>query len=220
MVRRFFKWLNGLHLIVQLLGVAIVAIAVLFYMKGPEGVWVDLFLTADQQAIELFENKQYVEAAEMFEDPAWKGTSLYRAGDYAEAAEAYARMGNAVGFFNRGDSFLKAFEYRKAITSFEQSVADEPDWVEAQENLELARYILVYIERAREQGDTGEQGGIGADEIVYDSESQSGEQTEVTRESTIEAQSAEKWMRSVDTETAEFLRSRFMLEASRKGDVE
>ncbi|MEM9759195.1 MAG: VWA domain-containing protein, partial [Pseudomonadota bacterium] len=58
--------------------------------------------------------------------------------------------------------------------------------------------------------------GIGADEVVYDNTSDRGRDTEVTRDSVVEAQSAEKWMRAVDTETAEFLRTRFFLEASRE----
>ncbi len=37
-----------------------------------------------------------------------------------------------------------------------------------------------------------------------------------TQESTIQAALAEKWMRSVDTETHDFLRIRFALEAARK----
>ena len=217
MVGRVIQLLNSLHLVVQLVGVTLLAAAVLFWMKGPEGEFVDLFLTADQQGRQLYEQKQFLAAAETFADPAWKGTAQFRAGQYAEAAETYARMASAEGFYNRGNAYMRAFEYRKAITSYEQAVADAPDWVEAQENLELARYTLDYIERAREQGDTGEQGGIGADDVVYDQSGQRGEQTEVTRESAVEAQSAEKWMRSVDTETADFLRSRFLLEASREG---
>ncbi len=219
MVGRIVIYLNGLHLLVQLVGVAAVAVAILFWMKGPEGEFIDLFLTSDQQGRTLYERKDYLAAAGAFSDPAWTGTAQYRAGKYSEAAESYGRLASAAGFFNRGNAFMRAFEYRKAITSYEQAVADAPDWDEARENLELARYTLGYIERAREQGDTGEQGGIGADDVAYDNTGERGEQTEVTRESAVEAQSAEKWMRSVDTETADFLRSRFLLEASREGDL-
>ena len=52
---------------------------------------------------------------------------------------------------------------------------------------------------------------------MYDNEGERGTETEVSRESAVEAASAEKWMRSVDTETADFLRSRFLLEAAREG---
>ena len=86
------------------------------------------------------------------------------------------------------------------------------------EQVQVARhpqrpYTLDYVEDAREQGSTGK---LEADDVVYDNESQRGTDTEVTRESAVEAQSAEKWMRSVDTETADFLRSRFLLEAARE----
>ena len=38
----------------------------------------------------------------------------------------------------------------------------------------------------------------------------------ITEQSTIEMESAEKWMRAVDTETRDFLRSRFALQADRE----
>lgn len=219
MVERIVKFLNELSLFAQVAVVTIIAAAVLVYLKNPEGTWVDLFFTADQQAQKLYDDKQFPEAAEKFEDPAWKGTAQYADGQYLDAAESFVRLGNAEGFFNRGDALMRGREYRKAIVAYEQAVADAPDWIEAQENLELARYTIEYLERSREAGDTGEERGLGADEIVYDNESDSGDETEVTRESALEAQSADKWMRSVDTETVDFLRSRFLLEASRWGEI-
>ncbi len=218
MVARVANYLLALPLGVQLLGVTAIALAALLALRGEDGKFLDLFLTPDQQGSLHYDNRAYAKAADAFTDPFWKGTAQYRAGAYAEAAESYGRLASGVGFYNRGNAFMRAFEYRKAITSYEQAVADAPDWLEARENLELARYTLSYIELTREQSDTGEEGGIGADDVVYDNTSDRGTETEVTRESAVEAQSAEKWMRSVDTETADFLRSRFLLEASRRGD--
>jgi Ca-activated chloride channel family protein len=111
---------------------------------------------------------------------------------------------------------MKQFEFSKAITAYEQALVEAPEWREAADNLELARYTREYIEGAREQSSTGE---LGADDVVYDNERNRGQETEVDRESMLEAASAEKWMRSVDTETADFLRSRFLLEASRRGEL-
>ncbi|MEL7044637.1 MAG: hypothetical protein AAGL66_06405 [Pseudomonadota bacterium] len=216
MLRSFTLRIATLPLFLQLLGITLLGGLALVWQRGSDGRFIDLFLTADQQGRLLFDSKQYGEAAKAFAEPAWRGTAEYRAGDYTAAAESYARLGTSVGFFNRGNAFMRAFEYRKAITSYEQAVADAPQWEEARENLELARYTLDYIERTREQSDTGEESGIGADEVVYDNTSDRGSETEVTRDSVVEAQSAEKWMRSVDTETAEFLRTRFFLEASRE----
>ena len=219
MVSRALQWLNGLGLGAQLLGVILVGAGAMLYLKGPDGAFIDLWLTHDQQGRRLFEAKDYAGAAERFDSPAWKGAAQYEAGDYAEAAATWGRIATAEGFYNRGNAHMKAFEYRPAIAAYELAVKEAPDWVEAQENLELALYTLDYIERSREQSDTGEESGIGADDVVYDNKGERGAETQVTRESVVEAQSAEKWMRSVDTDTAEFLRSRFLLEASRRGEL-
>ena len=108
---------------------------------------------------------------------------------------------------------MKGREYRQAVSAFELAVADAPDWQEAQANLELARYVVDYIERARLESDTGDESELGADDVVFDNEADRGQEIEITKESTIEKQSAEKWMRSVNTETRDFLRTRFQLES-------
>jgi len=204
---------------VRLFVVTVIATAVLIWMKGADRAWIDLLLTADQQGRLLYQQLEFPAAAERFESPAWRGTAQYRSGQYVEAATTFGRIASAEGFFNRGNAFMRAFEFRKAIRSYEQAVAESRGWIEAQDNLALARHTLDYIERVREQSDTGEESGIGADDVVYDNEGERGVETEVTRESAVDAASAEKWMRSVNTETADFLRSRFLLEASRQGKL-
>ncbi len=149
-------------------------------------------------------------------DPMWRGTALYAAGRYPEAADAFGRLPTAQGFYNRGNAFMKAFDYGKAIAAYELAVAEAPDWQEAADNLELARYVLDYIQDAREQSDTGDETELGADDYKFDNTQERGREMTITNESTIELESAEKWMRSVDTETADFLRIRFALEASRE----
>ncbi|MEM6485611.1 MAG: tetratricopeptide repeat protein [Pseudomonadota bacterium] len=203
--------------------VAIVAATVLvtlLIIKPPGEPPVALFLSPDQRGMLLYQRGEYESAASQFEDSNWKATAWYRAGRYIEASDAYALSQRAENFFNRGNAYLKAFEYRKAITNYELAVEESPQWTEARENLALAKYTLDYIERTREQSDTGEEGGIGADEVVYDNDGNRGAQTEITEQSAVEALSAEKWMRSVDTNTADFLRSRFSLEERSAGERE
>lgn len=198
----------------QLLGISIVVGALLVWQAHVAGGVAALWLTPDQQARVAYEALEFAEAYERFEDPAWKGVAAYRAGLYLDAAAAFGRIATAEGFFNRGNAFMKGREYAKAISAYEQAVAEAPDWREAQENLELAVYTLEYIERSREQSDTG-SAELGPDDIVFDSTKARGRDMEITAESAIEMESAEKWMRSVDTETRDFLRTRFLLEANR-----
>ena len=181
------------------------------------GDFTSLWLTPDQQARRAYEGLEFREAYERFEDPAWKGVAAYDSGLYEESAAAFGRIASAEGFYNRGNAFMKSGAYAKAIVAYEQAVAEAPDWGEAKENLELAIYTLEYIERVREQSDTGDESELSADEYVFDNTKERGLEVEITQQSTIELESAEKWMRGVDTETRDFLRSRFLLEATREG---
>ena len=181
------------------------------------GNFESLWLTPDQQARRAYESLEFPEAFERFEDPAWKGVAAYDSGLYEESAAAFGRIPTAVGFYNRGNAFMKARDYGKAIVAYEQAAAEAPDWVEARENLELATYTLEYIERVREQSDTGDESELSADDYVFDNTQERGVEVEITQQSTIEMESAEKWMRGVDTDTSDFLRVRFLLEASREG---
>lgn len=177
------------------------------------GDFQSLWVTQDQLAWFAYSRLEFAEAAEMFEDPMWKGTAQAKAGLYTDAAATFARLPTAAAFFNRGHALMKGREYRQAVSAFELAVAEAPDWQEAQDNLDLARYVVEYIERARLESDTGDESELGADDVVFDNEADRGQEIVITKESTIEKQSAEKWMRSVNTETRDFLRTRFQLES-------
>ncbi|MGI9437104.1 MAG: tetratricopeptide repeat protein, partial [Geminicoccaceae bacterium] len=175
----------------------------------------DWFLTADQQGRLAFEDKEFAKAAELFQDPLWRGHALYRSGQYADAAEVFSRLNTADAAFAQGMAHAKNREYRPGIAAFETALERDPDHGDAARNLEIARTILDYVESAREQSDTGEEGGIGADDVVFDNEAGRGAETTITGEDQMKMQTAEQWMRTVDTRTADFLRTRFALEAAK-----
>lgn len=201
--------------VMQLLIVTVLAGATLAWQTWRHGDFVGLWFTPDQRAQRAYDNVRFQRAAELFEDPAWKGVAEYRSGLYEASAASFGRIPTATGFFNRGNALMKNREYAKAITAYEQAVAEAPEWQEAEDNLRLSRYVLDYIERAREQSDTGDESELSADDYVFDNTRERGLEMEITEESTIELESAEKWMRAVDTETRDFLRTRFLLEAYR-----
>ncbi|NIP14413.1 MAG: hypothetical protein GWM88_06650 [Pseudomonadales bacterium] len=206
-------------MVARLAIITLAAAATLTVLTWRYGDFAGLWLAPDQQAWRAYDRREFPVAFAEFEDPAWKGVAAYRSGLYAESADAFGRIDSAQGFYNRGNAFMKGREYGKAITAYEQAAADAPDWLEARENLELARHVLDYIERVREQSDTGDETELGADDYVFDNTRERGIEIEITQESTIELESAEKWMRSVDTQTRDFLRSRFLLEAVREGNL-
>ncbi len=175
----------------------------------------DYLLTNDQQGQLAFQDKHYAEAAEKFEDPFWKGYALYSAGKYTEAAKTFALIPTAIGAFAQGTAHIKGTEYREGISAFEKALRLDPTMEKAIHNLEVSRAILEYLERIRDQSDT-QEGSEGADDFVFDKSAEGGQEILLSNKDTMKLETAEQWMRGVNTETADFLRLRFALEASRE----
>jgi Ca-activated chloride channel homolog len=199
----------------QIALITLLAVLLIGVLTWRNADFVSVWLTPDQRGRLAYEAKEFSVAAGLFVDSRWRATALYESGQYLAAAESYAVSADAVGLFNRGVALIKGREYAQAIASFELAAQEAPDWPAAQANLELARYLLDYVESAREQ--SGTDGELGADEYRYDASAERGERAVIDDRSGIREQSAEKWMRSVDTQTSEFLTTRFALEASRSG---
>lgn len=180
------------------------------------GGWKDWFLTPDQQGYLAFEDKRFADAGELFEDPMWRGYAKYRAGQYEGAIEIFQRLDSADAAFNQGLAEIKNRQYRPAVRSFETALTRQPDFPEAQHNLEVAKAIVDYVETTREQSDTGEEAGIGADDIVFDNEAARGADTEIeaTHEDTA-PQTADQWIDSINTGMEDFLRGRFLADNAR-----
>ncbi|MBW2723231.1 MAG: VWA domain-containing protein [Deltaproteobacteria bacterium] len=171
------------------------------------------FLTPDQRGRLAYEDGRFEEAAKAFQDPLWKGYALYFIGRYPEAAATLARVASADAAFAQGMALVKGREYRPGITAFEAALERDPEHIAAAHNLEVARAILSYLERQREQSDTDE-GSEGADEVVFDKEADGGTEQTMSEKDRIKIESAEQWMRTVETRTSDFLRIRFALEAA------
>ena len=88
--------------------VSLLAAIALAWQLSRVGDFESLWLTPDQQARRAYEALEFQEAFERFEDPAWKGAAAYDSGLYEESAAAFGRIPTAVGFYNRGNAFMKA----------------------------------------------------------------------------------------------------------------
>lgn len=183
---------------------------------GAASGWINWFLTPDQQGRIAFQNKKFTKAANLFQDQMWAAFSKYKAGQYEEAADIFARLDSADAAFAEGMSRLRFREYRPAIAAFETALARQPDFPEAARNLDISKAILDYVETTREQSDTGEVSGLGADDVVFDNEDKRGADTQIQGPSDKDAVplSAEQWISSIDTDMGNFLRSRFVLDTA------
>ena len=174
----------------------------------------DLWRTRDQQAARLFDEEQFAEAAARFDDGMWRGTALFRDGEFERAAAEFGRFDTPEGAFNRGNALVMLGKYPEAIGSYDRALELRPDWPDAENNRRIARLRAERLERPED--DAGGTGGmLAADEIVVDPDAPAGssENDEQVEAGVGEQMSDEElrslWLRRVQTKPTDFLRTKF-----------
>jgi Ca-activated chloride channel family protein len=117
------------------------------------------------------QNGDLAGAAELFEDPAWKGSAYYQNGDYVEATDAFTGIESSDGRYNRGNSLAKLKQFQDAIKAYEQAIAMNPDNEDAIFNKELLEKML----QQQNQGEPGENDQQESDQQQDDQENQQAE---------------------------------------------
>ena len=182
-----------------------VIVAVLYCLIS----WDFSLLTPDQKGYRFFVREDYQQAAANFADPMWKGTALFRQGQFEEAAGVFAGDDSAQGAFNEGNALVMQGKYEKAVGQYGRALALSPGWEDAMINREIA---LARAEMLKEQGGDMTGGKMGADDIVF-SETKpppsAGEEQVLGEQPSSEAELREVWLRQVQTKPADFLRAKF-----------
>ena len=180
--------------------------------------WVGWWLTPDQQGWRSFRKEKYAVAADEFANPMWRGAAWYRDGDFKKAAAEFSRMDSAEAHFNQGNARLMLGTYEAAIACYDRALERRPQWTEAQENRELA------IARGKAmEFDGGDMTGgkMGADDIVFDQDATKGDQeVEIAGGEPLSDQEIQAlWLRRLQTEPADFLKSKFSFQNAQQGDL-
>jgi Ca-activated chloride channel homolog len=183
------------------------------------GSFASLWLTPDQRGERLMARQRYAEAAKHFRDPLRQGVALYRAGQFKEAAAAFARVDSAEAAFDRGNALVMVGKYSDAIASYDRALHRRPDWREAQANRDLAEARRKMLEPPKD--DAGGTGGeLKADEFVFDDRSKQSRDTQevevVTGGKLSDEELQALWLRRVQTKPADFLRAKFSYQLSRR----
>ena len=101
-----------------------------------------------------------------------------------------------------------------AAAAFEAALALNPGDAAAAHNLDVTRRIIAYLTEARQDEDE-EEGAEPPDDTVVDLTGDQGRPARIDAESQLSEDAAEDWMRGVETKPADFLKSRFAVEAAR-----
>ncbi len=108
--------------------------------------WSDLWLRPDQQAARTLDGGDAGQAARQFDDPGWRGTAHYRAGDYADAAKDFAASGdelkNGIADYNRGNALARAGKLQEALQAYDAALQSDSTLEDARFNRELVEELL------------------------------------------------------------------------------
>ena len=127
------------------------------YALGLDGLGLDelglksMWLTQDQQAEQALQKGDAKQAAEQFENPDWKASAQYRAGDYAAAAESFAKSDAATAHYNRGNALAKANKLEDAIKAYDEALKRDPQLEDAKKNRTLIEKLLKQQKQQEQQ---------------------------------------------------------------------
>ncbi|MBS52091.1 MAG: hypothetical protein CMI03_05000 [Oceanospirillaceae bacterium] len=139
--------------------------------------WLDLWQTKDQQAAEIMKDDPKA-AADVFEDPQWKGSAAYKAGDYQSAAEAFSQSADsAVNHYNRGNALAQSGQLQDAVKEYQQALKKDPSLKAAEKNLQTVKKALEQQQKQQQQNQNGQQDDQQQDQ-QQSQDQQSGQQNQ------------------------------------------
>ena len=182
---QFDQWLDsGYWLILPLLllclgafrkGVVLSVTLLIMLQPSDSFAQVDLpnvFLNGDQQGEKYFEQNP-AKAAEHFNDPKWKASSLYKAGDYQGALDIWQQFNDAQSLYNQGNALAQLQQVDKAIAAYDAALKQQPDFEDANANKALLEQLK------QNQQNNPQQNQDSSDSQQNESDQpQSGEQSE------------------------------------------
>lgn len=123
-----------------------------------------LWQTRDQQGAKAWQEEDHERAANLFDDPAWRGAAHYRAGNYEAAIQEFSAQGqNPDAIYNMGNAMAHAGMFAEAIAAYEAALTLDPEHEEARHNKEILEELMEEQEQEQEQEQEGEDGDESAD---------------------------------------------------------
>ena len=163
--------------------------------------------TPDQQGRIAYERGDFATAAAHFRDPMWRGTALYRAGKYAEAAEAFAVLDTPESQYDQGNALLHLGKFEEAIAAYKKALATRKDWTDAQSNLATAERLLAA--QKKDEDDQPQEPNERPDDIQFDDKGNKGKEGQMN----IAEQTSEMWMKNIQVSPADLMARKFAIEA-------
>jgi Ca-activated chloride channel family protein len=99
--------------------------------------WESLWFTPDQRAEQILNEGDAEAAADLFENPAWKGAAHYRASKFDDAIRSLQETEDIESQYNLGNALARKGLYEEAIAMYNKVLEQIPDHEDARYNKEL-----------------------------------------------------------------------------------
>lgn len=151
-------------------------IAGLYFQPAPASasIWNDLWQTKNQQGQKQLETDPAA-AAETFKNSEWRGTANYRAGNYEEAAEEFAKSDTAHSDYNRGNALAQAGKLQEALEAYDSALDKETNFPQAEKNRAIIEEMLKQQQDQQQNQDQNQQ---NSDDQSGDNSDQKGDQSQ------------------------------------------
>ncbi|MFY0640586.1 MAG: VWA domain-containing protein [Bermanella sp.] len=179
----FDQWLDsGYWLILPLLALClgafrkgiVLSIALLILIQPSDSfaqiTLPDVLLNSDQQGEKYFEQNP-AKAAEAFNNPKWKASSLYKAGDYQGALDIWQQFDDAQSLYNQGNALAQLQQIDKAIAAYDAALEKQNDLEDAKANKALLEQLKQNQDNNQQQNQDGSDSQDSSEQNQDSSES-------------------------------------------------
>ena len=118
--------------------------------------WQSLWRNDDQRASRLFDEGEHAAAARLFDNPGWKASANYRAGDYTAALDGWRQLDDEDALYNRGNALARLGRLEDAIDAYDTLLEQNPAHEDARYNRERIEDFLKQQQQQQQQQGQGD----------------------------------------------------------------
>jgi len=207
------------------LWLALVLVALTWAVANPRA-FVNLWLTPDQQGRFWFQIGDYERASRAFEDPHWRGFSLYAAQDFTTAERYFSQYQDAESLLVHANALAHQMDYTAAKRAYEDLASRYPDHPAPAVNLPVVEALIkadkeMSDKKANENGESDRKPGQSAGSSDGDEQQRTMELEQYSAEQLLQDPGlTEMWLRQIQRDPSEFLITKFYLQLEQnEGDM-
>ena len=198
--------------------ILVLVLALIVWIVAFPAAFVNLWLTPDQQGRLWFNRGDYERAARSFEDPRWKGFSLYAAEGFETAEQYFSQYQDAESLLAGANALAHSGGFYSALDGYKELAKRYPDHPAPEVNIPIVEAVIQsnegFIEtRQKEEDGSGKKPGEGSESSDGEGEVGQGELEQYSADQLLQdPKLTDMWLRQIQRDPSEFLTTKFYLQ--------